>query len=294
MSLTVSDIELYYDSMRGDSLANYKTYQANRKNLLAFFGDTLPGDIGPAECDEYADMRREGKLGRPAGDGTVRRELGVLMTICRYALKHRQIATADLPSIERPAPPLPRDRWLTEEEICHLMQTARKLRSGSRVSRVERFLWLALLTAARYDSIRTLRWDQIAWTSPPVIHFNPAGRRQTRKRRASVPMSKELLLIMKAAWDERLNDHWVLDNSKDVRGDLKRVFEAAGLQKVTPHALRHTAATHMAKRGVPLWQIAGVLGNSVKMVEQVYAHHCPTHLQEAVGAVPVPQLGDLL
>jgi hypothetical protein len=41
----------------------------------------------------------------------------------------------------------------------------------------------------------------------------------------------------------------------------------------------------MAQSGVPLWEIAGMLGNSVRMVEQVYAKHHPDYLAGASAAV---------
>lgn len=40
---------------------------------------------------------------------------------------------------------------------------------------------------------------------------------------------------------------------------ILRIAKAAGVAGVTPNVLRHTAATHMACAGVPLWKIAKVL-----------------------------------
>ena len=54
---------------------------------------------------------------------------------------------------------------------------------------------------------------------------------------------------------------------------------------ISPHTFRHTAATQMARRGVPLYDIAGVLGNTLAMVERVYAHHCPGRLRAAVNSI---------
>jgi integrase len=51
---------------------------------------------------------------------------------------------------------------------------------------------------------------------------------------------------------------------------------------ISPHVLRHTAATHMARRGVSLWMIAKVLGNTTALVERVYAKWVP---ENAVGTV---------
>lgn len=280
--ITVADLEFFYDAMRGPELANYKTYKSNVRRLLPFFGEKAPGDIGPAECREYADERRiEG-----AGDGTIRREFATLSAICHYGAKHRQISKADLPIIDRPPNPPSKDRWLREGELCTLMDTAKTMRKDERLSRLERFLWIAIMTAARFTAVFELEWPQVDWDTG-MIHFNPEGRKQTKKRRASVSMSEELKIVMRQAYNERVSDY-VLDNKRDLRGEINRCIAKSGLEKVTPHTLRHTAATHMARRGVPMWQIAGVLGVTEAVASKTYAHHCPKDTAEAVRNIPSP------
>jgi integrase len=78
-------------------------------------------------------------------------------------------------------------------------------------------------------------------------------------------------------------------------GSIRRAFRntaaEAGFNDVTPYTLRHTATTWMAQDGVDLWEIAGYMGTSIKMVEKNYAHHhprvsearCGGDLQEAQG-----------
>jgi integrase len=59
----------------------------------------------------------------------------------------------------------------------------------------------------------------------------------------------------------------------------------AGLSGVTPHTLRHTAATWLMQNGVPIWEAAGFLGMSAEMLARVYGHHHPDHLRNAAGKV---------
>ncbi len=54
---------------------------------------------------------------------------------------------------------------------------------------------------------------------------------------------------------------------------------------ISPHVLRHTAATHMARRGVSLYIVAKVLGNSVAVVERTYAKYSPGDLRKAVDMI---------
>jgi integrase len=51
--------------------------------------------------------------------------------------------------------------------------------------------------------------------------------------------------------------------------------------KVTPHILRHTAATWLMQEGVDPWIAAGYLGMTVETLIQNYGHHHPEHLEAA-------------
>jgi integrase len=63
------------------------------------------------------------------------------------------------------------------------------------------------------------------------------------------------------------------------------VVEDAGLgPDVTPHVLRHTAATWLMQAGVDVWEAAGFLGMTVEMLSQRYGHHHPDHLSGAKNA----------
>jgi integrase len=59
--------------------------------------------------------------------------------------------------------------------------------------------------------------------------------------------------------------------------------------KVTPHTLRHTAATWLMQRGVPISQAAGYLGMSPMMIERTYGHHHPDYMRVAAAAITTKQ-----
>jgi integrase len=55
--------------------------------------------------------------------------------------------------------------------------------------------------------------------------------------------------------------------------------------RITPHVLRHTAATWLMQAGVDLWVAAGFLGMTVKQLEDTYGHHHPDFQDEAANAL---------
>jgi integrase len=77
---------------------------------------------------------------------------------------------------------------------------------------------------------------------------------------------------------------------KSVKTGFKHAVDLAGLWgKVTPHTLRHTAATWLMQRGVPIWQAAGYLGMSAQMIERTYGHHHPDYMRGAAEAITSKQ-----
>jgi integrase len=102
-------------------------------------------------------------------------------------------------------------------------------------------------------------------------------------------MSDRLYLVLRRAYDERTGPY-VLDTTRNINRELTALAERAGVARVTPHVLRHTAATQMARRGVSLWTIAKLLGDTSATVEAVYAKWQPEWGREAVeltgGTVP--------
>jgi integrase len=60
----------------------------------------------------------------------------------------------------------------------------------------------------------------------------------------------------------------------------------AGLPHVSPHMLRHSAAVHMAEAGIPMSEIAQMLGHAnSRITESTYARYSPTYLRKAASAL---------
>ena len=103
---------------------------------------------------------------------------------------------------------------------------------------------------------------------------------KTRKER-SIPISSLFLSFLENYLSKR--DYCLAPRVRrgayKYRYDFRRPFEdyvkSQGMNKVTPHVMRHTFATDFARRGVPISQLAGYLGDSVKTTLKHYAHHYP-------------------
>lgn len=217
---------------------------------------------------------RHRKRTRPLSNGTLIRELGTLRAALAWAVRERWIAAA--PHVERPSAPQPRQRWLTHDEADRLIQAAN-------APHLRLFIALALYTAGRAGALVQLTWARVDLAAGTI----DLGEGHGKKRRPQLPVVDELRPFLEEAV-EAATSAFVIEYGGAPVASIKTGFRAAvrrsGLSEVTPHVLRHTAATWMVQRNVPLGMIAAWLGNTEAMIQSVYGHHSPAWLRQAAGA----------
>jgi integrase len=279
---TVSAIVDGYLASREGVVVDYARLELTARHIKAKLGWLDADTLRPSHTVTYARQRR----GEGRGDGTIRRELTTLRAALRWALGERMIAGA--PAVRLPPRPAPRDRWLTRNEADALL-------AGCVSHHVRLFVLIALHTAARRNAILELEWSQVDLAAR-LVHFNPPGRRQTTKRRVVVPINDTLLAALHEA-RAAAQSSYVIEHPRRTKdgikyrvGSIKKAFarsvERAGLVGVSPHVLRHTAATYMALAGVEMRKISLYLGHdSVKTTETVYAHAHPEYLRDAAQSL---------
>lgn len=241
-----------------------------RRYLLDFFRHHLPTSINQPLLDAYSKSRAG------LSPSTIRSELGILNSALKWAVRVKILNAA--PFVQLPEGSPPRDLWITKAEAEKLVKAA-----GS--FHIELFILLAKNTAGRAGAILDLRWDRIKHGR---IDFNDPEKPRTRKKRAEIRITPELAGALQEAKKGAQTPFVVEYAGKPVRSIKKGFHRAAvraGMPEVTPHVLRHSVATWMAADGVPLDQIAGFLGNSVKMVEKVYAKYTPGFLDKAMKSL---------
>jgi len=291
----ITDVLDAYGQGRGSDIVDRERLGYAMLALLPFWGELKVSDVTETLCKAYARQRRK-------ADETVRRELTVLRAAINFDFEHGRI-TRTVP-VWVPPPGEPKDRWLTRSEAARLMRAARGFDARPDVRKEERktrsphwkdtghlalFVMLGLYTAARKEAILSLRWPQVDLIRG-LIDLNPPGRGRTSKGRPIVPIPRRLITFLRIV-RRRGSDlgHVISFRGKPVL-DIKKGFaaacERAGLGDVTPHTLRHTAATWMAQAGVPMRAISLYLGHTdSRTTERTYAHHSPDYLAPARDAL---------
>jgi integrase len=90
-------------------------------------------------------------------------------------------------------------------------------------------------------------------------------------------------------WAKNGQSYVVEFNGEPIKTSVEKAFKAAcrdaGLEGVTPHVCRHTAATWLVQRGVDIWEAAGFLGMTPETLSRTYGHHSPEWQKNAANAI---------
>jgi integrase len=175
--------------------------------------------------------------------------------------------------------------WLTQDEALALIEAA--------PPRLRTFIVIAFATALRCGAIMRLRWGHCDFEG---CFFNLPPGRGTKGIPPRLPMTaavKAELLAHRARCAKTGGCDPLFTNSIETLGDdLERARKTCA--KIAPerrdkigfHALRHTAASWMVQDGVPLYEVAKILGHGSVYVTERYSHLVPGFAQ-----IPIDKLG---
>lgn len=278
---TIAEIYQAYQDDREKDGKLIQAFKESWRALAPTFGKLTPDDITADLCRRYT---KERCIDQGRSQGTAWTELQRLRSCMNWALRKRIVAFK--PDIWVPQKPEPKDRVLTTGEVESLLD-------GCVMPHIRLFVILALATAGRTAAILQLTWDRVDFDKgninlriKPVI--NPLTK-EVRKGRSVVPMNEWARVALLEAKTGALTEHvieWDGEAVKSIRKGFSAAVGRAKLQGVTPHTLRHTAASWMESGGIPMGQISRFLGHSNEAVtRRIYAKPDTTQLRPAAEIV---------
>jgi integrase len=287
-----------------------------QKTLADIRGNTCRAYVASRRRKEI--RRPDGSVEiRTLKDSTIRRELVTLSAaIGHWHREHGPLES--VPVITFPDTTPSKADWLSRQQAAWLLAGAlgfyrefwcdvasrrehwRWRRDRGAVCRhAARFILLGFYTGTRHRAILETQWlpnTVGGWIDLErgVMHRRGLDEGETKKRRPPVRLGSRILAHLRR-WkriDERERQAVAAsrpreDRHKPVYAFLHVVaYEGFPIDKlrkesVTPHILRHTRATLMMQNGVEIWQAAGFLGMSPKILEGVYGHHHPDFQKQA-------------
>lgn len=252
----------------------------NWKALSPTFADVSPEHLTADLCRAYAAHR----LASGVQAGTVWTELTRLRSALNWAAKRRLIPWPP-PYVWVPTKPAARERVLTDDEVDRLL-------AGCVMPHVRLFVTLALCTGARSSALLELTWTRIDFEAGTIDLNRPEPvnplTKAVRKGRAIVPMNATARAVLSQAKAEALSDHVIEWNGGPIlkiRKGFEEACRRAGLDDITPHDLRRTAATWADEAGIDPARIARLLGHANIASGEAYRHPRPEALRQAADVL---------
>lgn len=286
-ALTVADLMGAYMADRGFVVGSTQDWAV--RQIVAGLGAGMVSGLGALVVQKYR-VRRAVRVADP----TIRRELVCLKAALNWGRINGVVAPDCLPVINLPSDGVARTRYLSEGEEEAVWGAAYdRFMSGAlpfRERRAALFVCIALETAARESAIRGLTWDRVD-LRVGVIDFRDPNMKVTKKRRVPVPISDRLRPVLEMAAGQAglavPGNKFVLRDPGAVRkgfeGLRAGVMVGGAVDRFSIHDMRRTWASLRVQWGVPLEQVAGVLGDGIEVVQKHYAHFAPGYLRTAVN-----------
>jgi integrase len=260
-----------YLAQHAGKLASKSSAQAMVKLWRAFWAGETVADMKIGKLELFNDWLKAKRLSQ----NYIRRVVGFGQAALNRAWKRQELTSA--PYIPMPPAGEPFPHTATNDQLAKLLNAI------GENAHLYTYCLIRLTTGCRGDAALDLQPFQVDYRDN-LIRLNPPGRRQTKKYRAIVPLTQTLRahLTTLPAGSHYVN--WKGEPVASIRTTWRKLRVRAELPNwFAPKVMRHTVATELRRRGVPGWEVSGLLGHSGATVRttDVYAKYDPEYLSKA-------------
>ena len=258
----------------------YRTYWADksepqkaRQKMTAindYFGrNTLVSELDIQRIDDWVASLKQ--LGN--SNATINRKLAALSKMLSYAKDSNVIAGK--PKINRLKEPKGRTRWLTDDEEKQILHT---LDLWSYDDLKDAFVTLVDTGVRKGELLNA----EVRDVQEGMLNLWEAKNEEPR----SVPLTKRVRAVL----DNRMvgaksTDKLFKTAPEKLADDWDRVRWHLELNDVTIHVFRHTTASRLVQRGVPLKTVKEWMGHLSFNTTLRYAHLSPKNLADALAVL---------
>ena len=258
-------MEEYYFPYIKPRRRSYKGYrQMYDTHLKHVFGDTKVSQIKKRDVQAFHNDLREQGL----ANGTCNRYLQLIKSSLNYGINMEIIDIKRNPAVGIPLlEEQGRERYLSQDEMARLMPVL--VNNEGQIAKVIRHL---LATGLRLNECLKCRWENIDIDNRIMVIKKSDAK---GKKTDSIPLNAAAIQVL----DEcDRNVPYPFANPKtgkpyvSIKKGFAKLMQQAGIEGVTAHTLRHTAASIMINSGRSLYDVQAVLRHSSSQVTEKYAH----------------------
>jgi integrase len=248
-------------------------------SLIPFFGCMPIGQIRPHDIERYKAQQ----LKQGLSNKTIRNRLTVLNKCMVTAYEWLEVGGMP-PRVKWPRCAVPEIDYLSPDECELLLSHANGV--------MYEMVLIALRSGMRQGEIRGLQWSSVDWLNRSVTvrhsldNHSKALLSPKNSRIRHIPMDTDVYETLYRRKRETgyvflAGDGRPFSNYR-VNYAITKLCKEARLRKIGWHTLRHTFASHLAMRGVPLPAIKELMGHSSITTTMRYAHVAPSTLRSAI------------
>jgi integrase/recombinase XerC len=206
---------------------------------------------------------------------SINRKLATLRTFFKYLLRTGKITENPMASIRMVKTTKKIPQFVRESEMENLVEN-RIIATNFSEARDELILFLLYGTGIRLAELISLQNSQVNLAAKTI---RVIGKRN-KERMIPIPTFLVELLQTYRQFCPFENAHLLLTDKGEPLYPMfvqrlvkKNLGEYSQLEKLSPHVLRHTYATHLLNRGADLNAIKELLGHANLAATQVYTHN---------------------
>lgn len=253
-----------------------KAYQQSITCFKKFIGDINIGEITFQCINEYFQKRNN-----ESSIYQTRKDHICLSSLFNAAIDEEIIEMNPLKKVKTFKLPEKLPTYFKEEEIEKLYE---KIDNAD----IKDVVCFAHNTGLRQMEILSLRWSEIDIRDKHLILTNREFVTKSKKIR-NIPLTSNALEILNRRRLNASGEKFVFTyKGKAIQQDFishkfKEYVKAAELNdKLNFHSLRHTFASWLVQRGVPIYEVKELLGHSKISTTEIYAHLRREDLRSAV------------
>jgi integrase/recombinase XerD len=246
----------------------YARYVAHFAARLHELGRSLP-DATPADAHAFAyaplpDRRRDGQPGKAPGPASVSVRLAAVRSLYDFAQRIGAVSINPADRVKRPQLPQATPKGLTPEQTRALLAHVPQTPTGRRDRAI---VLTAVLTGLRREELIGLTASAIGLDdegTPMYTARTKGGKLRYRELPGPAWDAITAYLVADGRPLDALDDDARIFpiSSQTLYENLRRYGDAIGVEGLTVHSLRHTAAKLRRRAGASLEEVQTVLGHS--------------------------------
>jgi integrase len=259
----------FLDTYHGRARATIDKHRQMKREVLRYFGDVSLKCVSVDDLDRFQVSWKLGKQ-------TVANKIGRLRSFFNFCVKREWIEKSPARHMEVPTIEQVERKPFEPEELEKIWEAVDQFPNWGIYGEGTRDRLRAFLLTLRWTGMRI--GDCVQLEARKIVDGQITIRTTKNGKRVSIPLHPDAREALEKIKNGNRFYFWsgegtVKSAVSAWERTMKRLYKICGF-RAHCHRFRHNFASELLAKGIPISEVAAVLGNSAKMVEKVYGQWC--------------------